>query len=120
MDSILTSIKKMLGITEEYTQFDQDLIIHINTVLSILTQMGIGPSSGFIITNSNQKWNDWFTITNDMNLIKTYVYLRVKMLFDPPTIATVVKSNEESIREIGCRLFMLTDLPLVIEEEVIE
>ena len=118
MDSILTSIKKMLGITEDYIQFDVDLIIHINSVLSILTQMGVGPTTGFVVTDKTQKWNDWFTLTNDMELIKTYVFLRVKMIFDPPGVATVAKSYEQLIREIECRLFVVTDPPLVVETEV--
>ena len=84
MDSILTSIKKMLGITEEYEHFDQALIIHINTVLNTLTQIGVGPEQGFAIDSSTQTWSDFLYGDSRLDLIKSYVYLKVKMLFDPP------------------------------------
>ena len=116
-ESILTSIKKMLGITESYTQFDMDLIIHINSVISILTQLGVGPETGFIISDKNKTWADWFTQSNDLESVKTYILLRVRLIFDPPANSTVVKAYEEIIRELTFRLQVTADPPLEIVEE---
>lgn len=104
MDSILTSIKKLLGITEEYTHFDIDLIIHINSVFATLTQLGVGPSDGFVIVDSNDNWEQF---TNDNVLIesvKSYMYLKVKLLFDPPTSSAVIESYKQMINEFEWRL----------------
>ena len=104
MDSILTSIKKLLGITEEYTHFDTDLIIHINSVFATLTQLGVGPSEGFVIVDKNDVWDQF---TNDNILIesvKSYMYLKVKLLFDPPTSSAVSESYKQMINEFEWRL----------------
>jgi len=116
MTSILTSIKKMLGIAEEYTQFDIDLIIHINAVLSILTQTGVGPPEGFSIADKNKTWIDWLTTSTDLEAVKTYVYLRVRLLFDPPTNSAVTKSYEQIIKELEWRIMVTVDPELVVEE----
>ena len=116
MDSILTTIKKMLGITEEYTQFDVDLIVHINSIISRLTQMGLGDSTGFTISDKTAKWSDWIT-TKDLEPVKTYIYLRVKLLFDPPSNGTVAKSYEQIIKELEWCLFITVDPPFI--EEVV-
>ena len=118
MDSILNSIKKLLGITAEYTQFDTDITIHINTIISILSQIGVGPTTGFVITSATDKWSDWLATSTDLESVKTYIYLRVRLLFDPPTNSAVTKSYEQIIRELECRLLTATDPPFV--EEVIE
>ena len=118
MDSILNSIKKLLGITADYTQFDTDITIHINTIISILSQIGVGPTTGFVITSATDKWSDWLTTSTDLESVKTYIYLRVRLLFDPPTNSAVTKSYEQIIRELECRLLTTTDPPLV--DEVIE
>lgn len=105
MESILTSIKKLLGIAEEYEHFDADLIMHINSVFLVLTQIGVGPSDGFIIADSNTTWNDF--VQDDikkMQAVKTYVYLKVKLLFDPPSTSTLLESTKELIREYEFRL----------------
>lgn len=104
MDSILTSIKKLLGITEEYTHFDTDLIIHINSVFATLTQLGVGPSEGFVIVDKDDTWEQF---TNDNILIesvKSYMYLKVKLLFDPPTSSAVSESYKQMINEFEWRL----------------
>lgn len=119
MDSILTTIKKMLGITEEYTQFDTDIIVHINTIISALTQIGVGPTTGFIVVDKTNKWTDWLATVTDLESVKTYIYLRVRLLFDPPTNSAVTKSHEQIIKELEWRLLTLTDPPLV-EEVAIE
>ena len=118
MDSILTSIKKLLGITEEYTQFDVDITMYINTIISVLTQIGVGSNIGFIVNDATDTWDDWLTTSTDLESVKTYIYLRVRLLFDPPTNSAVTKSYEQIIRELECRLLTTTDPPLV--EEVIE
>lgn len=106
MDSILTSIKKLLGISEEYTQFDDDIILHINTVFLNLTQLGVGPEEGFFIEDDTSDWEDFVDIESNMPLqaIKTYVYLKVKLLFDPPLSSSVIESMNRMIAELEWRL----------------
>ena len=105
MESILTSIKKLLGIAEEYEHFDADLIMHINSVFLILTQIGVGPSDGFIIADSNATWNDFVPDDNKkMQAVKSYVYLKVKLLFDPPTSSSLLESTKALISEYEWRL----------------
>lgn len=109
MDSVLTSIKKLLGINEEYDQFDQDLIIHINAVLMVLTQIGVGPSNGMIINDSSTTWNDILSDTSNIEAVKTYVYLKVKMIFDPPSSSSVADAMNRSINEYEWRLNINAD-----------
>ena len=104
MDSILTSIKKLLGIAEEYEHFDADLIMHINSVLSILTQIGVGPSEGFSIKDSFQVWTDFVPENPRLDMIKSYVYLKVKVLFDPSLSSAVMESTNRRIDELEWRL----------------
>ena len=103
MESILTSTKKLLGITEEYEHFDSDIIIHINTVLMALSQMGVG-SSGFFIKSKDETWSEFLDDRIDLEPVKTYVYLKVKLLFDPPTSSSHQDSINRSITEIEWRL----------------
>ena len=77
MESILTSIKKMLGITEEYAHFDTDIIIQINTACMILTQLGVGPPEGFVIEDETSSWNDFIKDSTKIEAVKTYIYLKV-------------------------------------------
>lgn len=111
-ESILTSIKKMLGPEEEYTHFDPDIIMHINSVFSILTQLGVGPSEGFSISGSGETWEDY--LSNDHNpnyfsMIKTYVYLKVKLIFDPPLSSAVIEAINRQISELEWRLTVAAD-----------
>lgn len=103
MDSILTSIKKMLGIAEDYTHFDQDIIIHINTAFMTLNQLGVGPFEGFSIHDSTSKWND-FTSETNLEAVKTYVYIKVKLVFDPPSSGIVTDSLKDTAAELEWRL----------------
>lgn len=104
-NSILNSIKKMIGPTIEDTYFDADLIIHINSVFSILKQLGIGPDSGFSIADSTATWSEYIGDDSaEWNDVITYVYLRVKLLFDPPLNASVIASMEKTISELEWRL----------------
>lgn len=109
MESILTSIKKLLGITEEYTHFDTDLIIHINSVLSTLTQLGAGPSEGFSITGSEETWHDFIGDNPKIQFIKSYVYLKTKLLFDPPLSSAVAEATNKQISELEWRIFVQAD-----------
>lgn len=105
MDSILTSIKKLLGIAEEYTDFDADIILHINSVFSILTQLGAGPASGFSIKDSSAVWNDYIPeTTKDLEMIKTYVEIRVRLLFDPPISSAAIEALERNAKELEWRI----------------
>ena len=106
MDSILTSIKKMLGITEEYTHFDADIIMHINSVLMILTQLGVGPKNGFVIEDKLSLWMDFVPEANPVKLeaIKSYIYLKVKLLFDPPLSSSAMEAADRLISELEWRI----------------
>ena len=104
MESILTSIKKMLGIEEEYEHFDPDIVMHINTVFMNLTQIGVGPDTGFIIEDETSVWTDFISDTISLEAIKSYVYLKVKLLFDPPTNSAVIESMNRMINELEFRI----------------
>ena len=106
MDSILTSIKKMLGISAEYHQFDVDIRIHINSVFTVLTQLGIGPVGGYSIQSESDTWDAFLKDATNLELVKTYVYLKVRMLFDPPVTAALVDSTNQMISEFEWRLLM--------------
>ena len=110
-ESILTSVKKLLGIAEEYTQFDNDIIIHINTIFMALQQMGIGPKDGFSITDENDLWTDFMEDSILLNSVKTYMYLRVKLLFDPPLTSSTVDSFNKLISELEFRMNSKAEYP---------
>jgi hypothetical protein len=103
-ESILDSTKKVLNLSSEYTPFDQDIIMHINSALSTLNQLGIGPESGFMIQDDNAVWSDFLGGDLRLNNVKTYVYLRVRMLFDPPTIGYLIEAMKEQIKELEWRI----------------
>ena len=104
MESILTSIKKLLGIAEEYEHFDEDIIIHINSVLMILTQLGVGPSEGFRIEDETATWNDFIPDDVRLDSVKSYMHLKVKLLFDPPLSSAAIDSMNRMISEFEWRL----------------
>ena len=104
MESILTSIKKLLGIAEDYTHFDSDIIMHINTVFMTLTQLGVGPTSGFSITGNTDTWTDFLSNTTNLEAVKTYTYLKVRLLFDPPTSSSHLESMNRMISEYEWRM----------------
>lgn len=111
-DSILTSTKKNLGIAASYTAFDADVILHINSVFSTLNQLGIGPVEGFAITDANDMWSDFLEGDLRLNSIKTYMYLRVRMLFDPPTTGYHVGAIQKQIEELEWRLNIVREVDL--------
>lgn len=104
MESILTSIKKLLGIAEEDTNFDQDLIMHINSVFMILTQLGVGPSKGFSIKDENDVWSDFIPEQSSLEAVKSYVYMKVRLMFDPPLSSAVADAINRNISELEWRL----------------
>ena len=115
MESILTSVKKMLGIVEEYKHFDADLIMHINSVFSIITQLGVGPSEGFSITDDTAVWTDFLPEADkDFSLVKSYMHLKVKLIFDPPASSAILESMNRMINEFEWRLNVKADPPQVI------
>lgn len=109
MDSILVSIKKMLGITEEYTHFDQDLIMHINSVFMVLNQLGVGPTEGFAISDPSSTWNELMSDNKKIESVKSYIYLKVRLLFDPPTSSVVAEAINRQISELEWRLNVAAD-----------
>ncbi len=109
MDSILTSIKKMLGIVEADTSFDIDVVMHINSVLFILTQLGVGPAIGFVIKDKSEKWTDFLSDEVTLESVKSFVYMKVKLLFDPPLSSAVIESTNKLISELEWRLQVAAD-----------
>lgn len=111
MESILTSIKKLLGIDEEYTHFDADIIMHINSVLMILTQLGVGPAEGFVIEDDTSTWVDFIPEANaaQLHAVKSYIFMKVKLIFDPPLSSAVIESMNRQIAEFEWRLNVAVD-----------
>lgn len=106
MDSILTSIKKLLGIDASYKHFDTDIIMHINSVFFILYQMGVGPETCFRIEDDMSDWDEFIIDDErtDLESVKTYIYLKVKLLFDPPSSSAVLEAMNRMINEFEWRL----------------
>ena len=102
--SILTSIKKLLGVAEDYSEFDEDIMTHINSVFLNLTQLGVGPEEGFMIEDNTAEWVDFINDRVQLQAVKTYVYLKVKLLFDPPLSSSVTESINRMIAELEWRL----------------
>ncbi len=107
--SILDSIKKSIGLDKDYTAFDPDVIMHINSVFAVLTQLGIGPSEGFSIEDSETTWDDYIGDDIRFNSVKTYILLRVRILFDPPTASHLMSAMNEQIREFEWRIQTLRE-----------
>lgn len=120
LESILTSIKKMLGITERYTVFDADILMHINSVFATLTQLGVGPSEGFFIEDDDAIWSDFIPEGSKLEFVKSYMYLKVRMLFDPPLTSAVLDSMNKMASEYEWRLQVAADPVGILkgEEEI--
>ena len=103
-DSILTSIKKNLGVPEDYEAFDQDIILYINSAISTLTQLGVGPDEGFMIEDKTAVWDTFLGTDPRLNMAKTYIQLRVRMLFDPPQTSYLVEAMNKQIEQHEWRL----------------
>jgi hypothetical protein len=121
-ESILNSTKKILGLAENYLPFDLDILTHINAAFSILDQLGVGPEGGFFIDDATALWSDYSVPPNQLNLVKTYVFLKVRLLFDPPATSYLIEATNQQLREYEWRLnvFREEELPQAnIPEEVI-
>ena len=110
MSSILDDVKKLFGLTQDDTSFDQDLIIHINSVFTILNQLAIGPDEGFKISSNADVWEDFLPEGEQLELVKTYMYLRVKLMFDISTMTSpLIDIVKKQIDEYEWRLNAITD-----------
>lgn len=109
-ESILLSVKALLGPDADYDVFDQDIVIFINSTIATLTQLGIGPSEGFEITGEEETWEDF--LGGDMrriNSVKTYIFMKVRLAFDPPASSYVLSAYEDSCKEFEWRLNVAVD-----------
>ncbi len=120
MESILRTIRKMIGPDETYTHYDTDLIIHINSALAVLTQLGVGPSEGFFIQDESATWNDFLGNDSKLEMVKSYVYMKVKLAFDPPSSSAVIDSMNRSISEFEWRANMAAEEKKQKREEEIQ
>ena len=119
MDSILTSVKKQLGIGADYEHYDMDIIIHINSVFMGLNQMGVGPDEGFTISDNTALWTDFIPADNKyFESVKTYVFLKVKLIFDPPLSSSVMEAMKSLISECEWRLNFAAELNKSSAQEV--
>jgi hypothetical protein len=116
-DSILTSVKKLLGIQEEDESFDVELILDINSVFMILNQLGLGPVEGFTIEDKEDVWSDFLKNRNYLNAAKSYIYLKVRLMFDPPQMGYLVESINKQCQEFEWRLNAQVETKLHKEED---
>lgn len=116
-ESILNSTKKLLGIFSSVDAFDTELILHINSVLSALVQMGIGPSEGYAITDAENTWSQFLGNDKRLESVKTYVFMRVRLLFDPPSNSSVIQAYENQIKEFEWRNYIVKDTDRINSEK---
>lgn len=117
IDGILDTIKKLLGIDEDDDSFDIDIIIIINSITPILGQMGIGPSNGYIVTSKEDKWSDYIS-DSEINLegIKNYIFIKTKLIFDPPTNSTTIESFNKVLSELEWRMMLSVETDITKED----
>lgn len=116
MTGILELVRKLVGCGDSTSPFDVDLLIHINSVLFILTQIGVGPSTGFI-ANENSKWSDFLPEGTKLELVKSFVYMKVKLLFDPPASSSALDSMTKLLNELEWRILVTVDPGFVVPVE---
>lgn len=114
MDSILDSVKKLLGFSPDDESFDHDIITHINSVFFTLQQLGVGPKDSFMIVDKDAKWDEFVGVEKNINAVKSYVYLKVRLLFDPPSTSFAIASMEKVALEYEWRLNIQVD-PVRVE-----
>lgn len=117
MDSVLLSVKKMIGVPKDYDVFDMDIIMHINTVFDALNQMGVGPEEGFSISDDSTEWSEFMTYGKNSEMVKSYMYLKVRMLFDPPSNSNLSNVIGEQIKEYEWRLLIFADELRIAKEK---
>lgn len=105
MESILNSVKKVLGLPQDYTVFDPDLVMHINSVFMALNQMGIGPEGGFAIYGPEECWGDYMAVCPGLEAVKSYVALKVRLLFDPPQSSVTMDAIKNNLSELEWRIY---------------
>jgi hypothetical protein len=103
-ESILNGTKRTLGIDPDYTAFDHEIVVHINTALAILSQLGVGPAGGLSIHDATTTWAALTDQDNELNTVKTYIYLKVRNFFDPPATSFLIKAQEDQMRELEWRI----------------
>ena len=101
MDSILTSIKKLLGIAEEYEHFDPDIVMYINSAFSVLTQLGVGPEEEACIEDASKTWSEFLYDDPRLEFVKTFIYLKVRLAFDPPLSSAVMEAINRQIVNVN-------------------
>lgn len=116
-DSILDSVKKMIGPSVDYTVFDDDLIMHINSVFNILKQLGVGPAEGYQIESKDDLWTDFMPAGPKLNMIKTYMYAKVRLIFDPPQNSTISQALKDVVNEFEFRANVDAETPCFINGE---
>lgn len=104
MDSILLTIKKLLGLDECYTPFDEDIRVHINSALMTLNQLGVGPKKPFVVTGDSETWDQFLLSSEQFEAVKSFIYLSVKIVFDPPSTSYVLDAYKRQIDEYAWRL----------------
>ena len=107
--SILKTIRKMIGPSVSYDIFDTDLIVHINSAFMVLYQLGVGPAECFKITGEDETWDDFMQGATDIEAVISYVYMKVRLVFDPPTTGYLVNMYEATIKELEWRLNVMVD-----------
>lgn len=108
-ESILVTIKKKLGLSKDYTAFDTDVITNINSSLMILGQLGVGPSTGFRITGPNETWSDFVNERIDLEGVKDFIYIKARIVFDPPASSGALQALKDEVRELEFRLNVQVD-----------
>lgn len=108
-DSILMTIRKLVCGDPYADHFDTDLLVHINACFSILNQLGVGPENGFVVTDETQSWSSYSDNDHILNMVKTYVTLKVKKIFDPPLTSSVLEAMDKEIKELEWRLNVAVD-----------
>ena len=114
--SILKTIKQLIGCPDDFEQFDLDLIVHINSAFATLTHLGVGPKEGYRITGADNVWSEFEDDAQKLSLIKDYVYIKTRLLFDPPISGSLMDSLKEQLKEMEWRLYMLYD-PISEDDE---
>lgn len=109
-DSILATVRKLIGPNSDYTVFDEDLILHINTFFAVLTQCGVGPDEGFKITGVGEQWSDFTTNGKELEMTKEYIFLRTRLTFDPPASSFAMESLKKTADEMEWRLYAQAEL----------
>jgi hypothetical protein len=108
-DSILLCVKKYLGIADDDSGFDLDILMSINSVFGILTQLGVGPKEGYSISDASAMWSDYLQSNKLLEMVKTYMYLKVRMIFDTPTSGSMNSAHEQLISELEWRINVMVD-----------